>query len=138
MIGFLASDAAGVGVDEVEATTDLGLGVGGGGMTPFGGPYSRIGRFSVGGFGGGGLGSLTANIVASKTCGSTVIVTWPSLTMLSLGGLLGSSMTAPLFFIGFVQYFSNICSVIHWLRDRTKDSWRTPLRSGHVRFSQSA
>lgn len=121
-VGFFASDAASVGVDDVEAATDLGLGVGGGGMTPFGGPYSRIGRLSVGGFGGGGLGSLTANMVASKTCGSTVMVTWPNLTMLSLGGLLGSSMTAPLFFMGLVQYFSNICSLIHWLRDRTNDS----------------
>ena len=122
MVGFFASDAAGVGFDGVEAATDLGLGVGGGGMTPFGGPYSRIGRLSDGGLGGGGFGSLTANIVASKTCGSQVIVTWPNLTMLSFGGLLGSSITAPLFFMGLVQYFSNICSLIHWLRDRTKDS----------------
>lgn len=81
---------------------DFGVGVGGGGMAPFGGPYCTMGRSVVGGAGGCGFGSLTANMVASKTCGSTVMVTVPSFIMLSLGGLFGSSMTTPFFFVGFV------------------------------------
>ena len=60
--------------------------------------------------GAGGLGSLTANIVASMTCGSTVMVTLPSFIMLSLGGLLGSSLTTPFRLDGFDQYFSNMPS----------------------------
>lgn len=106
------------------------LGVGGGGMEPFGGPYCMMGRkmaWVVGAGGGGGFGSLTAYSVASKMCGSMVIVTGPSLDMLSLGGLLGSSVTTPLRFIGLVQYFSKTPSAIHLCRDRTSDSARTPL-----------
>jgi hypothetical protein len=66
-------------------------------------------------------------MVASKTCGSTVMVTWPSLVMLSFGGLFGSSITTPFRFVGFDQYFSNIPSLIHFCRDRKRDSARTPL-----------
>lgn len=58
----------------------------------------------------GGLISLTAYMVASRTCGSIVMVTWPILVMLSLGGLFGSSLTMPLRFVGFVQYFSKMPS----------------------------
>ena len=79
----------------------FGVGVGGGGIAPFGGPYWMMGRWAGGGAGGGGFGSLTANMVASKTCGSTVMVTWPILVMLSLGGLFGSSMRTPFFLVGF-------------------------------------
>jgi hypothetical protein len=43
-------------------------------MTPFGGPYWIIGRVVLGMGGAGVLRSFTANMVASKTCGSTVIV----------------------------------------------------------------
>jgi hypothetical protein len=65
----------------------------GAGIAPPGGPYCSIGRkmASVVGAGAGGLGSLMMNMVASNTCGSTVMVTGPTLVMLSLGGLLGSS-----------------------------------------------
>lgn len=106
--------ASGAGIcDGVEALVGVAEpGVGGGGMTPFGGPYCMTGRSVFGG--GGGFGSLTAYIVASKTCGSTVMVTWPSLAMLSFGGLFGSSITTPLRFVGFDQYFSNIPSLIHF------------------------
>jgi hypothetical protein len=54
-----------------------------------------------------------------------VIVTVPSLTMLSFGGL--SSFTAPLRFDGFVQYFSNMVSLMYLARDRDNDSRSTPL-----------
>lgn len=111
----------------VASDGDL-FGVGGGGMTPFGGPYWRTGR--EGGSGAGGFGSLTAYMVASKTCGSTVMVTWPSLTMLSLGGLLGSSMTTPFRLTGLDQYFSKMLSLIHLWRDRVRESARTPLCRG--------
>lgn len=93
-----------------------GVGVGGGGIDPLGGPYWRTGRASAGCFccfcgcdfgagagdgdcfcaedGGGSCGgsfdALTANMVASTICGSIVIVTVPTLVMLSFGGLLGS------------------------------------------------
>lgn len=67
----------------------VGTETGGGGMIPFGGPYCSIGRNT--GCGAGGFGSLTAYIVASKMCGSRVMVTWPTLVILSLEGLLGSS-----------------------------------------------
>lgn len=87
-----------------------------------------MGRSVVGAVG-GGFGSLTANMVASKTCGSTVIVTWPSLVMLSFGGLFGSSITTPLRFVGLDQYFSNMPSLVHFWRDRKSDSARTPLTS---------
>jgi hypothetical protein len=73
-----------------------------------------MGRSLAGGAGGGGFGSFTANMVASKTCGSTVIVTWPSFVMLSFGGLFGSSCTTPFRFVGFDQYFSNIPSLVHF------------------------
>jgi hypothetical protein len=55
------------------------------------------------------------------------MVTWPSLVMLSLGGLLGSSISTPFRLDGFVQYFSNMPSLIHLFRDRERDSARTPL-----------
>lgn len=105
----------------------FGVGVGGGGIVPFGGPYCTIGRSVVGGGGGGGFGSLTANMVASKTCGSTVIVIWPILVMLSLGGLFGSSITTPFFLVGLDQYFSKMPSIVHFWRDRDRDSESTPL-----------
>ncbi len=35
------------------------------------------------------MGSRTPNMVASKTWGSTVMVTWPSLVMVSLAGFVG-------------------------------------------------
>lgn len=92
-------------------------------MTPLGGPYCIIGRKAelvVG----GGFWYLTAYIVASKMCGSTVIVMVPILVMLSFGGLFGST---PFRFEGFVQYFSNMPSLIHFWRDRVSDSARTPL-----------
>lgn len=54
-------------------------------------------------------------------------MTWPILVMLSFGGLLGSSTTTPFFLYGLVQYFSNMPSLIHFRRDRTNDSDRTPL-----------
>jgi hypothetical protein len=103
------------------------VGVGGGGIVPFGGPYCTIGRSVVGGGGAGGFGSLTANMVASKTCGSTVIVIWPILVMLSLGGLFGSSITTPFFLVGLDQYFSKMPSIVHFWRDRDRDSESTPL-----------
>jgi len=53
-------------------------------------------------------------MTASKTCGSTVIVTVPSFVMLSLDGLFGSSMTTPLRLVGLDQYFSNMASLIHF------------------------
>lgn len=83
----------------------------------------------LGGAGGGwaGFGSLTTYMVASKTCGSTVMTTWPTLLMLSFGGLFGSSTVAPLRLEGFVQYFSKMPSLIHLLRDRESDSDKTPL-----------
>lgn len=84
------------------------------------------------GCGGGGLGSLTANMVASKTCGSTVIVTGPSFIMVSLEGLLGSSMTTPFRLEGLDQYFSNIPSLIHRCRERERDSANTPLYTRQV------
>ena len=86
-------------------------GFGGGGITPFGGPYCIIGRnveFVVGAA--GGFGSLMANMVASIACGSTVMVTVPILVMLSFAGLFGSSFTTPFLLTGFVQYFSNMPS----------------------------
>lgn len=86
-------------------------GLGGGGITPFGGPYCIMGRnveFVVGAA--GGFGSLMANMTASMTCGSTVIVTVPILVMLSFAGLFGSSLTTPFLLTGFVQYFSNMPS----------------------------
>jgi hypothetical protein len=58
-VGFGAA-AAGAGIDKG------GVGVGGGGIIPFGGPYCMMGRKVEGG-GGGGFGSLTANMAASKT-----------------------------------------------------------------------
>jgi hypothetical protein len=99
-------------------------------MTPPGGPYCSIGRkiaFVVGD-GAGGLGSLIVNIVASKTCGSTVMVTDPTLIMLSLGGFFGSSYITPFLLYGLVQYFSKMPSLIHFCRDRPRDSDNTPLR----------
>ena len=103
-------------------------------MTPFGGPYWIMGRdVGGGGAGGGGFGSFTTYMVASKTCGSTVITTWPTLLMLSLGGLFGSSIRTPLRFEGFDQYFWKKPSVIHLFRERDRDSDRTPLEGQLVR-----
>lgn len=126
--GGLAFDptAAGAGVGVEAGSVGVGGGGGGGGIDPFGGPYCRTGRCVAGG-GGGGLGSLTANIVASNACGPTAIVTWPILVMPSRGGLLGGSLSIPLFLTGFVQYFSNTPSPIHMFRDLCSDSDRTPL-----------
>lgn len=42
------------------------------------------------------------------------MVTVPILDMLSFGGLFGSSMTVPFRFMGLVQYFSNMPSLIHF------------------------
>jgi len=50
--------------------------------------------------------------------------------MLSLGGLLGSSMTTPFRLTGFDQYFSKMLSLIHLWRERVRESARTPLRRG--------
>jgi hypothetical protein len=93
-----------------------------------------IGRFGGSGcccccwfWGRRGLGSFTTYIVASTTCGSIVIVTTPTLVMLSLGGFLGSSWTTPLRLCGFVQYFSKSPSWVHFCRDRDSDSVSTPL-----------
>lgn len=71
--------------------------------------------------------SLTMYIVASITCGSSVIVTVPTFCMLSLGGFLGSSLSTPFLLCGFVQYFSNRPSLVHFCRDLERDSARTPL-----------
>ena len=106
-----AGCGAGVCAGVMVASDGDRFGVGGGGMTPFGGPYWITGR--VAGSGAGGFGSLTAYMVASKTCGSTVMVTWPSLTMLSLGGLFASSWTTPFRLTGLDQYFSKMLSLIH-------------------------
>jgi hypothetical protein len=42
------------------------------------------------------LASLTTYMVASKMCGSMVMVTLPTRVMLSLGGFFGSSFSTPL------------------------------------------
>jgi hypothetical protein len=42
------------------------------------------------------------------------MVTWPSFIMLSFGGLFGSSITTPFFFVGLVQYFSKMPSIVHF------------------------
>lgn len=55
------------------------------------------------------------------------MVTLPSLTIESLGGLFGSSIKTPFFLCGLVQYFSKIPSLIQVCRDRVRDSARTPL-----------
>lgn len=46
------------------------------------------------------------------------MTTWPSLIMVSLAGLLGSSITTPFRLEGLDQYFSNMPSLIHLCRDR--------------------
>jgi hypothetical protein len=85
----------------------------GGGITPLGGPYCNIGRAVGLGFG-RGLGSFTPYIVASNTCGSTVMVTGPIFTIVSFAGLFTSSFAAPFRLLGFAQYFSNMPSSIHF------------------------
>ena len=100
----------------------------GGGMAPPEGPYMSTGRF--GGSTDAGFGSRTPYMVASNMCGSTVMITWPSLTMESLAGFLGSSAVTPRRFEGLDQYFSKMPSLIHLLRDRDRDSARTPLCLG--------
>jgi hypothetical protein len=97
----------------VGAAVDVTVGFGGGGIAPLGGPYCMMG-LKVELLVGVGLGSLTAYIVASIRWGSTVIVTWPILLMVSLAGLLESSLTTPFRLVGFVQYFSNTPSCIHF------------------------
>lgn len=67
-------------------------------------------------------------MVASIMCGSIVIVTVPTFDMVSLGGFLGSSLRTPLRLCGFVQYLAKRPSLIHFWRDRERDSARTPLR----------
>lgn len=125
-------------------------------MEPLGGPYWSTGRAGAGcGCGcclgcacdaefcccccfsdccgccwGGSLDALTANMVASTMCGSMVMVTVPTLVMLSFGGFLGSSWRTPLRLYGLVQYFSNRPSLIHFWRERESDSARTPLLAG--------
>ena len=88
-----------------------------------------IGRYIgwAGGIAGRGVGSLIANIEASKMCGSTVIVHVPSFVIDSLGGLFGGTSGAPFLFTGFVQYFSNMPSLSHFCRDLCNESGRTPL-----------
>lgn len=66
-------------------------------------------------------------MVASIMCGSIVIVTVPTFDMVSLGGFLGSSLMTPLRLCGFVQYLAKRPSLIHFWRDRERDSARTPL-----------
>ncbi len=85
-----------------------------------------IGYWETGGTAGRGFGSLIAYITASKICGSTVMVQVPSFVIVSFAGLLVKS-GAPFFFVGFVQYFSNMPSLSHFARDRCSDSARTPL-----------
>lgn len=72
--------------------------------------------------------SLTAYIITSKMCGSIVMVHWPSFVIESLGGLSGLSFETPFFLVGFVQYLSNMPSLIHFFRERSTDSTITPLR----------
>jgi len=96
----------------VDVDVDVFVGFGGG-ITPLGGPYCKTGRATGLGFG-GGLGSFTPYIVASNTCGSTVMVTWPIFTIVSFAGLFASSFAAPFRLLGFVQYFSNMPSSIHF------------------------
>lgn len=103
---------AGRGVDEGVGVV-AGVGMGGGGIVPFGGPYCMMGRNWAGGGGAGAFGSFTANIVASRTCGSIVMVTCPNFIIESFAGLFFSSITCPFLFVGFVQYFSKIPSLIH-------------------------
>ena len=129
-----AFGAAAVGAGVVELG---GVGAGGGGIVPFGGPNCMTGRSCVGG-GAGGFGSLTVYRTASKTWGPTAMVTWPSLDMLSFGGLFGGSLRMPRFLTGLVQYRSKTPSPTQTCRDRCKDSLRTPLneiRSNLVRAS---
>lgn len=68
-------------------------------------------------------------------CGSMVIVTVPTRVIESFGGFLGSSIMTPLRLCGFVQYFSKRPSLIHFCRERARDSVKTPLckRKGLVR-----
>ena len=124
---------------------DIGFGCctgtgGGGGIVPFGGPYCIIGRCCVGYCWGvtgmtGRFGSLIAYMVASNTCGSQVIVHVPNFVIVSLPGLFVTS-GAPFFFVTFVQYRSNMPSLIHACRDLLSDSAKTPLgMCQNVQFS---
>jgi hypothetical protein len=98
-------------------------------MTPFGGPYCIMGRKDELAAGAAGFElSLMPYMVASSTWGSIFRITLPIFCMLSLGGLLGSSLTTPFRLTGFVQYFSKMPSFIHFCRERVRDSARTPLR----------
>lgn len=92
-----------------------------------------MGRYCGNCCGGGGcfgVVSLTTYIIASKTCGSIVIVHCPIFVIESLGGFLSSSTGLPslgFFFDGFVQYFSKMPSLSHFLLDRSSDSAKTRL-----------
>lgn len=92
-----------------------------------------MGRYCGSCCGGGGcfgVVSLTTYMIASKTCGSIVIVHCPIFVMESLGGFLSSSTGRPslgFFFDGFVQYFSKMPSLSHFLLDRSSDSAKTRL-----------
>lgn len=92
-----------------------------------------IGRYCGSCCGGGGcfgVVSLTTYMIASKTCGSIVIVHCPIFVIESLGGFLSSSTGRPslgFFFDGFVQYFSKMPSLSHFLLDRSSDSANTRL-----------
>lgn len=66
-------------------------------------------------------------MVASKVCGSTVIEQLPSFVIESFAGLSGGASGAPFFFVGLVQYFSNMPSLSHFARDLCNDSTKTPL-----------
>src|ERR1700712_5690116 len=90
-----------------------------------------MGRYICGAGGnctGFGVVSLIAYIVASKICGSTVIVQLPSFVIESLAGLSAGWSGSPFFFFGLVQYFSKIPSLSHFCLDLCRDSTRTPLR----------
>lgn len=101
-----------------------------------------MGRYCGSCCGGGGcfgVVSLTTYMIASKTCGSIVIVHCPIFVMESLGGFLSSSTGRPslgFFFEGLVQYFSKMPSLSHFLLDRSSDSAKTRLfhkKSQYVR-----
>lgn len=70
-------------------------------------------------------------------CGSIVIVTVPTFDMVSLGGFLGSSLMTPLRLCGFDQYLAKRPSLIHFWRDRERDSARTPLHRRVYQYEDS-
>jgi hypothetical protein len=52
----------------------------------------------------------------------------PSFVIESLGGLFSGCSVLPFFFVGFVQYFSNMPSLSHFARDCCSELARTPLQ----------